>query len=86
MRSGLKALLSDIIDYAGLFPPARLELDAALESYARYRSEPDAWMLGDFVCPATRLDDLTPRLADVVGDGDPLSLSLICGGGDDLGD
>ena len=41
----LHALVSSIIDYAGLFPPARLPLDTAIGNYARYRTEPEAWML-----------------------------------------
>lgn len=46
------------MDYAGLFPPARLPLDPALRDYARYRSGPDAWMLGRFIVPAARLHEL----------------------------
>jgi hypothetical protein len=51
MRESVRALLAGIIDYAGLFPPAKLELRQALENYATYHAGPDAWMLGRFVCP-----------------------------------
>ena len=40
MRGSLRALLTGIIDYAGLFPPARLPLDQAVRNYGRYRNEP----------------------------------------------
>ncbi len=60
MLASLRALLSDLIDYAGLFPPARLPLDQAIRNYARYRQENEAWMLGRFVVPAARLEDLEP--------------------------
>ncbi|MCS7081258.1 MAG: hypothetical protein NZ585_14570 [Chloracidobacterium sp.] len=50
--ASLHALLSHIIDYAGLFPPAAVELAAAVHNYQRYRSTADAWMLGAFVLPA----------------------------------
>jgi len=46
-----KALLSGLIDYAGLFPPAALSMDEAVRNYARYREGEHAWMLGKFVVP-----------------------------------
>jgi hypothetical protein len=55
---GLRVLLQDIIDYAGLFPPARLDLDEAARNFARYYSGPYSWMLGRFVVPASSLEDL----------------------------
>ena len=33
----LRALLDGLIDYAGLFPPARLDMQAAVANFARYR-------------------------------------------------
>jgi hypothetical protein len=60
MNASLRALLTGIVDYAGLFPPAKLPLDQAIRNYARYRTEPEAWMLGRFVIPASRLRDLQP--------------------------
>jgi hypothetical protein len=53
-----RALLSGLVDYAGLFPPAGLGMAAAAAEYARYREEETAWMLGRFVLPAARLDEL----------------------------
>lgn len=53
-----RALLEGIIDYAGLFPPAGLSMAQALENYAEYASGPREWMLGKFVVPAARLDEL----------------------------
>ena len=55
MNASLRALLSGVVDYAGLFPPAGLPLDQAIRNYARYRQGSDAWMLGRFVIPAARL-------------------------------
>ncbi len=43
------------MDYAGLFPPAQLEMAAAMRNYAGYLSGPHAWMLGRFVVPVARL-------------------------------
>jgi hypothetical protein len=53
-----RALLTGVIDYAGLFPPAALPMDAALAEYAAARTGAEAWLLGRFVCPAVRLGDL----------------------------
>ena len=55
--SPLHALLENIVDYAGLFPPASLPMERALENYRRYRDSPESWMLGRFVAPVARLDE-----------------------------
>ena len=53
--ASLRALLTDLIDYAGLFPPAGLGMSEAVENYARYLGGEHAWILGRFVVPANRL-------------------------------
>lgn len=58
-----EAFLLQLIDYAGLFPPARLPLDAAIRKYAAYQADKDAWMLGRFILPASRLDELDPYVS-----------------------
>ena len=55
----LRALLANLVDYAGLFPPAALSLPVAGENYARYLRSESAWMLGRFVIPAAQLSQLT---------------------------
>jgi hypothetical protein len=54
--ASLRALLTQAIDYAGLFPPAGLELEPALRNYAEYVRGPDAWMLGTFILPVAQFD------------------------------
>jgi hypothetical protein len=81
MTESLRALLAHLIDYAGLFPPAKLPLDQAVRHYATYRSGPDAWMLGRFICPAARLGELAPLVGELFGSGPPLAVSALgCGG------
>jgi hypothetical protein len=46
-----------VVDYAGLFPPASLSMEAAVAEYARQRTGADSWMLGRFVLPAARLEE-----------------------------
>src|SRR6476646_10849273 len=49
--ASLRALLVRSIDYAGMFPPCQLELEAALKNQAQYLRSTDAWMLSAFVLP-----------------------------------
>jgi hypothetical protein len=81
MSAGLRTLLRGVIDYAGLFPPARLPLEEAIRNYARYRAGPDGWMLGRFVCPASRLQELTPFLPELFQTGPPLAIAVLGRGG-----
>jgi hypothetical protein len=81
MTASLRALLSGVIDYAGLFPPAQLPLEEAIRNYARYRSGPDAWLLGRFICPAARLAELAPFVEELFPTGPPLTVSVLGRGG-----
>lgn len=65
MKASLRALLTNAIDYAGLFPPAKLPLEPAIQNFQRYRTEAESWMLGRFICPTTRLGELATLLAGV---------------------
>ncbi len=56
-------LLSGLVDYAGLFPPAALGMAEAVAAYAADLAGGDAWMLGRFVCPASRLEELAEAAA-----------------------
>ena len=84
MKTSLQALLTDVIDYAGLFPPAGLSLDESIRNYARYRTDPDSWMLGRFICPAARLGELAPYAGELFGDGAPLAVAALGRGGKSL--
>lgn len=62
MGAVTRSLFDHLIDYAGLFPPAALSMRDAARNYARYLASADAWMLGRFVVPAVRLDELSQEL------------------------
>jgi hypothetical protein len=81
MLPSLLALLEEIIDYAGLFPPARLPLDQAIRNYVRYGDGPHAWMLRNFVCPASRLAELTPFQEEIKEAGPFFSITALGRGG-----
>ena len=55
MTASLRALVSHLIDYAGLYPPAALPLEEVLERYRSYRTSEDAWILNRLVLPASKL-------------------------------
>ena len=78
----LRAFLHEIVDYAGLFPPADLPLPASIENYAEYRAEPESWILSRFVLPVRRLPDLEPH-QHLFKSGDPFVFSVLGTGGDD---
>jgi hypothetical protein len=65
--------LARAIDYAGLFPPASLDLTDTLRNYSRYRSGADSWALGRLIVPAGRLAELPSH-----GNA-PIELSVVIG-------
>lgn len=79
-QPALRELLASAIDYAGLFPPAKLPMEPAIRNYARYRGEPTSWALGRFICPAARLAELEPFVAELFPK-QPLALSALGRGG-----
>jgi hypothetical protein len=56
--SAIECLLSRMIDYAGLFPPASLEMRAAVTNYLAYSRSEYNWILGRLVVSAARLAEL----------------------------
>ncbi len=56
--SAVKKLLAHIVDYAGLFPPASLELSETVRNYRDYLATDSSWMLSRLIIPAARLTDL----------------------------
>ena len=68
---GRRALFEGLVDYAGLFPPASLPMGDAAAEYRRARADPNGWMLGRFLCPASRLDELAGLLTGSMTAGEP---------------
>ncbi len=56
-RSSIAALATRLIDYAGLFPPAKLDMAPTVENYAAHLAGPETWMLARLIVPAKRLDE-----------------------------
>lgn len=77
MKQSLRFFLKEIVDYAGLFPPADLSLDTALHNYSDYRSSSDSWMLSRFVIPAGRLKEVHSYSQSLFSTDDPLAFSVL---------
>ncbi|MBV9646273.1 MAG: hypothetical protein JO043_02290 [Candidatus Eremiobacteraeota bacterium] len=75
--SARRALLEKVIDDAGLFPPASLDMKSALQADAGARTSAEAWILGRFVVPVVRVEELV-RARDALEV--PLPLSVILDG------
>jgi len=75
----LQTLLHGLIDYAGLFPPAGLDLPTAAANYAAYRTSDEAWALGRFVVPAARLRELETSAGPQLEAGAPWRISALAG-------
>ena len=78
----LRSLLRGLIDYAGLFPPAGLAMDAAVRNYDSYRNGEYAWMLGRFIVPAARLEEYAEAVRNAGIDASAWSLSVLAAAGD----
>jgi len=75
----LHIFTSKLIDYAGLFPPASLDLKSAFYNYLNYISKsPYSWMLAKFICPASRLSELDILIEnEKIAFENPLSFSVL---------
>ncbi len=62
----LRALMNRLIDYAGLFPPAKLDMATAVRNYAEYLNSADSWMLGRLIVPASRLEEFEQAAAELL--------------------
>ena len=73
-------LLRGIVDYAGMFPPAALNVASAETEYARGRASHEHWLVGSFVVAADYLTQLNPAtlpLSVVVNDTAPAALDRL---------
>lgn len=80
--NAIHTLLRQSIDYAGLFPPAGLGMRAAVENYLGYRDGVDAWALGRFIVPASRLAEFEEVVAGSpagLAGHEPWPLSVLVG-------
>ncbi|MFZ1701814.1 MAG: hypothetical protein WBO10_03015 [Pyrinomonadaceae bacterium] len=86
VKESVRTLLSGVVDYAGLFPPAGLMMSEAVINYATYRNSNYKWMLGRFVLAAAHLDEFIENADDFISrdSGNAWRLSVVAG--EDLDD
>jgi hypothetical protein len=65
MMDAMRALLRELVDYAGLFPPAGLSMERAVAAYARHLESGASWALGRFIVPIGRLEEFASEQARV---------------------
>ncbi|MCS6883999.1 MAG: hypothetical protein RMM17_11005 [Acidobacteriota bacterium] len=53
----VRNLLGNIIDYAGLFPPAALSMQEAVAKYYEYLMSEYRWLLSRFILPVSRFEE-----------------------------
>jgi hypothetical protein len=78
------ALLRGIIDDASLAPPRSLPMPAAVDAHFEAKAQPWGWIVGHFMVPAARLDDLARAL--IVRPDRQIGLGVVLGSvGPDVG-
>ena len=76
----LEMLLDGLVDYAGLFPPASLDMDAMVEQYAMALAGEQSWVVGRVIVPASQLSAFETAAAGALPgheDDDPWCISAL---------
>lgn len=62
----IQALMNELVDYAGLFPPSSLEMEPTVRNYATYRASTAAPMLGRLIVPVARFEEFDRTAATLL--------------------
>ena len=65
MTESLRTLVANLVDYAGLFPPAALTMEPTVKNYDSYRRGENAWMLARLVMPVARLSEFESAISQL---------------------
>jgi hypothetical protein len=63
ISASIQALVNRLIDYAGLFPPAKLDMASTVATYDHYLRSEHGWMLGRLIVPVNRLEEFDQHAA-----------------------
>jgi hypothetical protein len=61
----VRTLLESVLDYAGLFPPAALDMAEATNNYAHYCAGELSWILGRFILPVSRMEEFETVVREI---------------------
>lgn len=76
--SAIKTLVTNIVDYAGLFPPAALPMQTVVDNYHDYLNSPQQWMLSRLIVPTARLEEfLAAANLPTTADASPWRISAL---------
>jgi hypothetical protein len=65
------AAFAALVDYAGLFPPAKRSMQDAVDEYLALRDGNHAWVAGRFLCRASQLTELASVATTTFRSGEP---------------
>lgn len=60
MNTAFQYFMTGILDYAGLFPPAQLDINTAVKNFQTYQQTDNNWMLSKFVISEEKLTSINP--------------------------
>ncbi len=85
ISNSLESFVKNILDYAGMFPPARLDLAEAFYNYVKYKNGKYNWIVSKFICPARKLTELGNLIETKYKDEADISISVLgsCGSDED---
>ncbi len=59
-------ILEGLFDYAGLFPPANLDMQPTVNNWSTYANGDDSWMLARLIIPVSRLNEFKSAAKDIL--------------------
>ena len=79
VNSQCEIVLEGLFDYAGLYPPANLDMQPVVENWSNYLQGDDSWMLARLIIPASRLEEFKLASVDLLPspDDEPWQLSVL---------
>lgn len=84
MNKSIVSFTEELIDYAGLFPPAKLSLSLAFSNFLEYRNGNYEQMLSKFICPVNLLPQLTIIINGENSESKPIFISALSTGGNNI--
>ncbi len=72
-----QVLLEGFFDYAGLYPPASLDMEETVANWVAALDGHWSWMIGRLIVPASRLDEYAAAAAAHGQDEEPWCLSVL---------